>query len=325
MGKTGGSKGMSKLPDILNTQKDLRGIARGRRREGQHEVLPPTTRKPVWKGPRIGLALGGGGAKGFAHIVVLETLDELGITPVAIAGTSIGAIIGAAYAAGHPGAELRRHVLDTFRNRTAIISRLVDARVGRIADLFTGFGNPVLLDGEKLLERFWPAHMPQSIEELALPFTAVSGDLLSRTEVRASSGPLFSAVAGSMAIPGLVRAQARGEHLLVDGYTVNPVPVDALGADAEIVIAVDLGAAETRLITDTPKNAYEALLQSILLMQHSLTEEKFRQTPPDIRLTPDVGSFSVLDFMKVQAILKAAEPLREELKRRLDVRLLTGC
>ncbi len=284
------------------------------------DILAPITAKPVWKGPSIALALGGGGAKGLAHIVVLEALDELGIRPTAIAGTSIGAVIGAAYAAGYSGAAWRRHVLKHFANRTQVLAKLLEARVGRWGDFFTGLGNPVLLDAEKLLTHFWPTPMPARFEDLSIPFTALSGDLLSRMEVRANSGDLASAVAGSMAIPGLIRAPMRDGHLLVDGYTVNPVPVDVLGGRADLVLAVDLGAAESRLMVEAPQNAYEALMHSVLLMQHSLTQAKFLQTPPDIRIIPDVGTVGVLDFLKAPAILQSLEGLREEVKRRILLR-----
>ncbi|MFI5014265.1 MAG: patatin-like phospholipase family protein, partial [Hyphomicrobiales bacterium] len=93
-------------------------------------------RPPARKRPTIALALGGGGARGLAHIAVLEALDEMGLEPVAIAGTSIGAIIGAAYAAGLKATRIRAHALSAFRNRTRVFASLFEARVGRLGDLF---------------------------------------------------------------------------------------------------------------------------------------------------------------------------------------------
>ena len=126
--------------------------------------------KPAGKHPRIGLVLGSGGARGLAHIVVLETLDRLGVRPVQIAGTSIGAILGAAYAAGTTGAELHAHVVKDFRDRTDVMTRLFQARVGRLADLWKGgLGNPVLVDSEAILARFMPKPLPDRFEDLSIP------------------------------------------------------------------------------------------------------------------------------------------------------------
>jgi len=168
--------------------------------------------------PRIGLVLGSGGARGLAHIVVLETLDRLGIRPVEIAGTSIGAILGAAYAAGMSGAELRAHVLRDYRNRAEVMTRLFQTRVGRIADLWRGgFGNPVLVDGLGILERFLPSPLPETFEGLSIPLSVVAGDYHRLDRVVFRAGPLAPAIAASMAIPGLVRPVQFGNRVLVDG------------------------------------------------------------------------------------------------------------
>ena len=111
--------------------------------------------------PTVAIALGGGGARGLAHILALEAFDELGIAPDAIAGTSIGAIIGAAYAAGIERKGTARLRSATLRNRAEVMSKLLRARVGRFSDLvLRGRGNPVLLDGEICLDLFWPEAVP---------------------------------------------------------------------------------------------------------------------------------------------------------------------
>jgi NTE family protein len=282
--------------------------------------LALVAQRPAWRGPTVALALGAGGARGFAHIPVIEALDELGITPVAIAGTSMGAIVGAAYAAGFTGKHLRRHALEAFRDQTAVASRLVQSRVGRFLDLLGGFANPVMVDGEKLLERFWPEGMPHDFEQLRIPFTAVATNVFGRDEVRLSSGALRNAVAGSLAIPGIVRPVERDGLVLIDGVAVNPVPVDAVGRRADVVIAVDLnGAPQTRegpRATSLP-NAIEAMLSGFAIMEYRLMLERFARTPPTVHLEPNVGAFGVLDFMKVSAILRAADPIREIAKQKL--------
>ena len=109
----------------------------------------------------LALALGGGGARGIAHIAVLEVLDEMGVVPTAIAGSSVGAMIGAAYAAGMSGRDIRRHVIALAHNRSEVLRRLVAARAGSFASLFSGgFGSAAQVDGEKFCEQFMPDTMP---------------------------------------------------------------------------------------------------------------------------------------------------------------------
>ena len=257
---------------------------------------------------------------------MLEALDELGLKPVAIAGTSMGAILGAAYAAGNSGRELRSHMLNTFRNRGQVAAKLIETRVGRFADFFGGLGNPVMVDGEKLLERFWPPGMPGDFADLSIPFTAIATNLIARDEARLSSGPLISAVAASLAIPGLVRPVERDGLVLIDGFVVNPVPVDVVARRADHVVAVDVSgnsAPQTAKLTSVP-NAYQALYSASSVMEHRLMLAKFAMTPPSIHLAPNVGQFGALDFMKVATILRACEPIKEMTKRRLAALLDQG-
>ncbi len=185
----------------------------------------------------VALVLGAGGARGLSQIPVLEALDELGLRPAVISGCSIGAIIGAAYAAGLSGAALREHVLASFRDRPRVVAKLLDARVGKLADLVRGLGNPVLIDGERLLDLFWPEAVPDRFEELAIPFSATAADYHRHVEVTLSEGPLTPAVAASLAIPGLVRPVALAGHVLIDGGAINPLPYERLLAPGRTVLA----------------------------------------------------------------------------------------
>jgi NTE family protein len=271
------------------------------------------------KPPSVALALGGGGARGLAHIAVLEALDEMGLTPVAIAGTSIGAIIGAAYAAGIKAAQLRAHALSTFRNRAKVYARLFEARIGRVADLFAR-GNPILVDGERLLDRFWPKEVPDSFEELAIPFTAVATDYYGGGQVAFSSGALVSAVAASMALPGLVKPIEIEGKLLIDGGAVNPLPCDVVTGKADIVVAIDVAGAPSADETRAP-NAFSTLFAAAQIMQGAIVRAKTTAHPPDLLMRPDVGGFGVLDFFKIRQILEASEPAKERLKEELRSRL----
>lgn len=266
--------------------------------------------------PSVALVLGGGGARGLAHIVVLEALDELGIRPVSISGTSIGAIIGAAYAAGASGKDLRRHVLTLFRDRADVMARLFSARIGKLTDLWTlGLGNPLLVDGEIVLDRLLPRPLPATFEDLAIPFRAIAADYYGLSRVELNSGPLRPAVAASMALPWLVRPVVLGERLLVDGGAVDPLPVRATEPPADIILAVDVtGGVRTPGETRMP-SPIEAMLGLSLVMQHALTEARMSAAPANVRvLRPAVQDFKVLDFFEVKAILAASEPLRGQVK-----------
>ncbi|APF36837.1 Predicted acylesterase/phospholipase RssA, containd patatin domain [Chelatococcus sambhunathii] len=266
-------------------------------------------------GTSIGLALGGGGARGLAHIAVIEVLDELGLRPAVIAGTSMGAIIGAAHAAGIGGRDLRRHVQDTLRDRTAVLTRLLQARVGRLSQLFArGHANPVLIDGEKFLDLFWPQSVPERFEDLAVPLLVVATDYYARSEVVIGAGALVSAVAGSMAIPGLVRPVVAGGRVLIDGGATNPLPFDHLLPRADVVIAVDVVGGAARE-TDGVPDPIETMFGASHIMQAAIVAGKLAAGPPHIMVRPPVGAFRGLDFFKAKAIFAAADLVKDGLKR----------
>src|SRR5262245_27285498 len=189
----------------------------------------------------VALALGGGGARGLAHVAVLEALDEMGVKPVAIAGTSIGAIIGAGYAAGMSGRDIRRYATTVAHNRTDMMARMMRSRAGKLRDLFGGgFGDATRLDAEKLCENFLPDIMPEDFAGLQIPLTVVASDLYRRQSVVFSQGPLRPALAASIALPGIVRPVELGGHVLVDGGATNPLPFDLLRGRADLVVAVEI-------------------------------------------------------------------------------------
>ena len=152
------------------------------------------------------LALGGGGARGLAHIAVAEALDEMGVKPVAIAGTSIGAIIGAGYAAGMTGREMRRYAIHMAHNRADVMRRMMRARAGKLRDIFGGgLGDATRLDAELLCEQFLPQELPQEFSGLGIPLTVVASDLFRRQEVVFSQGSLRRALAASISLPTIMR------------------------------------------------------------------------------------------------------------------------
>jgi NTE family protein len=271
----------------------------------------------------LAIALGGGGARGIAHVVVLEVLDELGVRPTAIAGTSAGAMIGAAYASGMTGREIRRHVTSLAHDRAEVFRRLMAARAGSFASLFSGgFGSATQVDGEKFCDQFLPDAVPDDFDALQIPLLVIASDLYRRQQVVLSSGPLRRAVAASMALPTLVRPIAIDGQVLVDGGATNPLPFDQLRGRADVIVAVDISGEPNAARHDIP-SPWEAILATILVMGQAITTEKLKHGAPDLIVRPNVGLFRTLDFFQASAILRVCETAKAQIKERLTA-LLDG-
>lgn len=182
---------------------------------------------PVIRKPTIGLALGGGAARGFAHIGILRTLLAHGIVPDIVVGTSIGAVVGGSYAAGH---------LDTLETWAR---GLMPRNIFSYLDIrLNGSG---LIGGSKLAAQLEASFGATYIDELPLKFAAVSTEVNTGHEIWITNGKLVDAVRASYALPGIFEPVLIGDRWLVDGALVNPVPVSAARAlGAEIVIACNV-------------------------------------------------------------------------------------
>ena len=279
-------------------------------------AFPAVPSSPVQ--PSIALALGGGGARGLAHIIVLEAIDELGLKPKMIAGTSIGALMGAAYAMGLPGYRLRAIMEETLGNRIDLVRQLFAARSEPIQHLLRLL--PVrssLLSPDALLERLIPEFEGQTFETLQIPLKVVATDLVQREAVVIDKGPLRQAVAASIAIPLVFSPIAEKGRVLVDGGLVNPLPFDLIAGVADITIAVDVsGAASSTALDDRP-SAIEVLMQSIHIMEKSITNQKLRSEQPDIYLDVELDGFGVLEFWRANEIMAAASPIKNKLQQQL--------
>jgi len=267
------------------------------------------------------LALGGGGARGLAHIAVLEALDEIGAKPAAIAATSSGALLAAAYAAGISGRDIRRFVIALAHDRGEVFRRLVASRASTFASLFSiGLGSAALLDAEKFCRQFLPEPVPEQFEELRIPLAVVATDLYRRRQAVFSAGPLIPALAASIALPTLMRPVVVERRVLIDGAATNPLPFDALPRHADIIIAVDITGVPSEERRDVP-NPGECLLATILVMGSAIVAEKVKQSAPDLIVRPNVGTFRAVDFFQASAILRAAEPIKKDIKRALPALL----
>jgi NTE family protein len=270
---------------------------------------------------RIGLALGGGGARGLAHITMLEVFDELNIKPHVMAGCSMGAVIGACYAAGMSAAELRTHAQKLLANRIDFARYVFGSRKTKLLDMLSLKGLLSLnLEGTKLADLALPDHLPQTFETTRIPFKVIATDFERMEEVVITSGSLVEAVGASIAIPGIISAPLINGRVHVDGGVTNPVPFDHVRADCDIVVAIDV-TGKPKPLSNAKASNMELAIGSLLIMFNQLAESRRALSPPDIYVKPAVDSFGAGDFFKVTEMLAAAEPAKEQLKRALQLRL----
>ena len=267
---------------------------------------------------KLGIALGSGSARGWAHIGVLRALTEQGIAPDFIAGCSMGAMVGAACAAG------RIEELETWA-----LSLDWKGVVG-LLDLGLRGG---LIKGDRLLNVFHGQFVECQFSELALPFAAVATDLATGKELWLREGKVSDAVRASCTVPGLFQPAWRDGRYVVDGSVVNPIPVSLCRAmGAEVVIAVDLGSHMNRRFprdSEEPSNAgpqrrrlfnvlgppkrpgvappsiVDTLLGAIDVMQERIAQARLVSEPPDILLAPSLGMLGPFEYHR--AALAIAE------------------
>lgn len=272
---------------------------------------------------RIGVALGGGGARGWAHIGVLRTLIKAGFEPDIIAGTSSGAIVGGAYASGR---------LDEFEE----FARSIDRRmIWRLIDLNLGKGGG-LVTGDRVAKRLSEIIGDRDIETLEKKFAAVATELPSGHEVWFETGKLIAAMRASYAMPGIFVPAITDGRALIDGGIANPVPVSACRAmGAQLVIAVPLPASHssterfTRGIPEAEASAWKKTLAAfreperfvarqlfgdepgglttasvsvaaLNLLLDRMTRVRLASDPPDVTVTSDIGRIALLEFDRAE-------------------------
>ena len=267
--------------------------------------------------PSFALALGGGGARGLAHIHVVETLDELGIRPVAIAGSSIGAIVGAGMAAGMRGTDIRDYAGAILGNRGEVMSRIWQARPNTLAEFMETGIRVSQFNLERILAAFLPPVVPETFEQLVIPLRVTATDYYAHELAVLEKGDLRSAIAASAAIPAVFRPVRRDGRLYIDGGIYNPVPFDLLRGVADVVIAVDVVGGPEPNGRKMP-TSIDLMFGATQLMMQSITDMKLRSDPPAIMLRPPVSHFRVMDFLKINQVLAGTIGIRDELKRGIE-------
>lgn len=267
---------------------------------------------------RLGLALGGGGARGLAHIHVLEALDDLGLRPVRITGSSIGAIIGAGYAAGMPARDIRSYMLDCFVSPRIVIGRLWQTRPVSLQEFLSDGGFRIgQLNARRVIMAFMPPDVPLTFEELEIPLGVMATDYFAKAECELDSGDLRSAIAASAAIPAVFRPVRRDGRVLVDGGIYNPLPFDRLKGVADFTIAVDVNGGPDGDGSRMP-TPVQAMIGASQLTMQSIIDTKLTISPPDLLFRPAVSRYGVLDFLRSREILAATESVRDEAKRAIE-------
>lgn len=266
--------------------------------------------------PRIGLALGSGSARGWAHIGVIETLVEAGIVPDVVCGTSMGALVGGVYASGRLAGMTDWAMKADWR----VVASLIDMAMP----------SGGLVDGSKVVAWLERLELAPDIENLPIPYAAVATDLVSGREIWLQSGSLSQAIRASISIPGVFSPVERDGAWLADGALVNPVPISlcrALGA--EFIIAVNLN--ENRLSRRVPRGLrklgrspapkpdwlesvlnhramgifgdrpaapryFDVLSSALNIMQDRITSSRLAGEPPDVMVAPRLGELESMDF-----------------------------
>lgn len=280
---------------------------------------PPTEKERSRSEPRLGVALGGGAARGLTHIPYIEAMDELGLRPSVLSGTSIGALIGAGWAAGMSGAELREHALATLGTLKIIAGRLWGVRVRRLSNWFQG-ALDVQLDARQVVEAFLPPQFPDAFSALSVPFYVVATDYQSWHQVVFSAGPLRDAIAGSIAIPSFFKPVQFADHLLVDGCVVNPLPLDQ-AADSDILVGIDVNGDPSEQMRRASTGMVDLWFGSAQIMMHSLSAHMMAAYPPDVYVRPHVMSFGAHEFWRVREIFQHVEKDKDNFKRALGRRI----
>jgi len=268
---------------------------------------------------KIGLALGGGGAKGVSHLLILEALEELGLKPAYVTGTSIGALIGAMYCAGMPTQDIKEIFLEFSLKDNESIKHLVTKKhifkwMDFIGPQFRGRG---LIRVENLISYLFESVQAKRFTQLEIPLKVVASDFWNRQQVVLDKGALIPAIRASMSLPGLFEPVKVGGRILIDGGAVNPVPFDLLPDSCDLRIAVDV--IGERSDTEKMPSLSEAVFNTYQIMQKSIIREKLEKARPEIYIEPNVVNVKMLEFYRANEIFKQATATKSNLKRKITL------
>jgi len=260
---------------------------------------------------RIGLALGAGGAKGMAHLAFLQAMEDLGVRPTIISGCSIGALIGAYYAAGLSPKDINSILLDIdLKDMTKFLD-------------FSFFDSSGIIKGkgvENFIRNTLPVH---EFKELNIPLKIVATDYWKREDVIFESGDLIKPIRASISIPVLFEAVSHNDTILIDGATTNPVPYDILKDKCDLIIAIDVTGKYTPSPTRGISSRIEMIINTLQIMQSAIVKCKGVDTAVAIFAQPELENINVLDFHKHEEIMLSVMPhvvkFKKDLKSKLNL------
>jgi NTE family protein len=267
----------------------------------------------------IGLALGGGGVRGLAHIPVLELLDEVGLRPAVIAGTSMGAVIGALYASGMSGADIRQliweHTIHHSHGLKEVVeqgSTLLEWATSLLPEIHRGG----LVNVDRLLGKLLGKVGEGDFEQLEIPLYVVATDFWRSSQVVLESGPVLQAVRASMAVPGVFAPVKVEGRVLFDGGVVNNLPYDLLTGWLDVVIAVNVSSDRTPGARSVPSTV-DSIMGALDIMQAAALALKLEVSTPDIMINHTVRDVGMLEFVRSTEVLDGSACLKGELRERL--------
>jgi NTE family protein len=255
-------------------------------------------------------------------VLMLEAIDELGLRPHCVVGTSIGAVIGVLYCSGKSGHEIRESITGMIANdddslRDVLTQKHPFRWLEFIAPQFDGTG---LLKAERFVSFLFESIQAISFDQLKIPLRVVTADFWSREEVVLDQGLLQPAVQASMSLPGLFSPVVIGDRVLVDGGAVNPVPFDLLPPDCTVTAAVDV-IGHRGHEPGEPPSLSEAIFNTFQIMEKSIIRAKLRACPPDIYVEIEAINVRLLEFFKAHQVFAQSTRAKDDFKRKLERRL----
>lgn len=265
----------------------------------------------------IGVALGSGAARGLAHIPYLEAMDEMGIRPAIIAGTSIGALIGAGWAYGMTGAELREHAYGVLGSLQLIATTFWNRGMTSMTKLLAK-GLSIQVDGEGVAHAFLPEGFPDDFSSLKVPFSVVATDFYSWQEVIFDTGSLRRAIAASMAIPSLFRPVGVNGSYFLDGGVTNPLPLAQLQNKCDLTVGIDVQRSPDPGLAVKEPSMFDSAIVASEIMSQRIVDAIVQSYRPEVFVRADVGPFGGGEFWRVREIIEHASNDKDNFKRALD-------
>jgi NTE family protein len=281
---------------------------------------------PSYRRPRLGLALGGGGARGYAHIGVLRVLEREGISVDYLAGTSMGGLVAAGYATGMTADQLEAEAL-TMRTR-----RLLDITLSSMG----------LLEGKRLRQLLVRIFGEKDFTDTRIPLRLTAVDLNTGEELSLGDGSLVDALRATVSVPGVFCPAVWRDRLLVDGGITNNVPADVVRSmGAEVVIAVDVASSEFLPLTDETASrrillpglarvspVLGTMIRSVAIMQAEILRHRLALARPDLVIRPGIGPINIEEFDRAADVIptgqQAAEVALPRIRQLLRKRLCWG-